>query len=130
MNAGGRGADFSGIRDHLPRPMHQLVVQTGGSRRYAFQRAAAGGERCDGVRSHDLCQTCASLAIKTGANVKVVQKVMGHKTAVLTLDRHGHLYPDDLDAVATAFDIAAPSTADELRTAEPLKAVRNSPSLR
>jgi hypothetical protein len=43
--------------------------------------------------------------------VKVVQKLLGHKTAVLTLDRYGHLFPDDLDAVATARD----SAADDLR---------------
>jgi integrase len=60
------------------------------------------------------------LAISSGANVKVVQKLLGHKTAVLTLDRYGHLYPDDLDAVATAFD----SAADALRTIDPLNAVR------
>jgi len=58
----------------------------------------------------------ASLAISAGANVKVVQKLLGHKTAVLTLDRYGHLFADDLDAVATAFDAAAQSAADQLRT--------------
>ena len=57
--------------------------------------------------------TCASLAIRSGANIKVVQKLLGHKSAVLTLDRYGHLFPDDLDAVAAAFDAA---TADALRT--------------
>ncbi|GEM_PF-2518115 len=30
----------------------------------------------------------------------------------LTLDRYGHLFPDDLDAVADAFDVAAKATAD------------------
>jgi integrase len=60
------------------------------------------------------------LAISAGANVKVVQTLLGHKTAVLTLDRYGHLYPDDLDAVATAFD----SAADALRTVSPLNAIR------
>jgi integrase len=63
--------------------------------------------------------TCASLAIRSGANVKVVQKLLGHKTATLTLDRYGHLYPDDLDAVATAFDAAA----DALRTSPTLNVV-------
>ena len=65
------------------------------------------------MRLHDLRHTCASLAISEGANVKVVQKLLGHKTAVLTLDRYGHLFPDDLDAVADAFDAAA----EGLRTA-------------
>jgi hypothetical protein len=44
-----------------------------------------------------------------------VQRLLGHKTAVLTLDRYGHLFPDDLDAVASAFDAAARTTADALR---------------
>ena len=60
---------------------------------------------------HDLRHTCASLAISSGANVKVVRRLLGHKTAVLTLDRYGRLVPDDLDAVAEAFDAAAKSTA-------------------
>ncbi|MDT5346896.1 MAG: hypothetical protein QOH91_183, partial [Mycobacterium sp.] len=74
--------------------------------------------------------TCASLAISEGANVKVVQKLLGHKTAVLTLDRYGHLFPDDLDAVASAFDAAAQTTADALRTvraSEPIGVARNMP---
>ena len=51
----------------------------------------------------------------------MVQKLLGHKSAVLTLDRCGHLFPDDLDAVATAFDTASQSAADQLRTGPQLK---------
>jgi integrase len=87
-----------------------------GQARYGFQKATAAVDGCHGVRLHDLRHTCASLAISEGANVKVVQKLLGHKTAVLTLDRYGHLFPDDLDAVAVAFDTAAAATADALRT--------------
>jgi integrase len=76
-----------------------------GQARYAFQKAATAVNGCEGVRLHDLRHTCASLAISAGANVKVVQRLLGHKTAVLTLDRYGHLFPDDLDAVADAFDL-------------------------
>lgn len=94
-----------------------------GQARYSFQKAAAVTQ-CEGVRLHDLRHTCASLAIKSGANVKVVQRLLGHKTAVLTLDRYGHLYPDDLDAVAVEFDAAATTTADALRTINPEKAIR------
>jgi integrase len=86
-----------------------------------FTKAVAAVGGIDGVRLHDLWHTCASLAISAGANVKVVQKLLGHKTAVLTLDRYGHLFPDDLEAVATAFDAAAQSTADWPRTGRPLK---------
>ncbi len=90
-----------------------------GQARYTFQKAAAAVDGCAGVRLHDLRHTCASLAISSGANVKVVQRLLGHKTAVLTLDRYGHLFPDDLDAVAAAFDAAAATTADGLRTIAP-----------
>ncbi len=84
-----------------------------GQARYTFTKAVTAVGGVDGVRLHDLRHTCASLAISEGANVKVVQRLLGHKTAVLTLDRYSHLLPDDLDAVATAFD----SAADHLRTA-------------
>lgn len=87
-----------------------------GQARYAFQKATRVVDGCDGVRLHDLRHTAASLAISAGANIKVVQKLLGHKTAVLTLDRYGHLYADDLDAVATALNTAAKTTADALRT--------------
>lgn len=85
-----------------------------GQARYAFLKATAAVDGCGGVRLHDLRHSCASLAIRSGANVKVVQRLLGHKTAVLTLDRYGHLFPDDLDAIADAFDVAAKSTADGL----------------
>jgi integrase len=87
-----------------------------GHARYTCGKAVSAVDGCDGARLQDLRHTCASLAISSGANVKVVQKLLGHKTATLTLDRYGHLYPDDLEAVATAFDAAAESTTDGLRT--------------
>jgi hypothetical protein len=30
--------------------------------------------------------------------VKLVQRQLGHLTATMTLDRYGHLFPDELDA--------------------------------
>ncbi|MEB4210991.1 site-specific integrase [Mycobacterium sp. 94-17] len=71
------------------------------------------------ITPHDLRHTCASLAISAGANVKVLQTLLGHKTATLTLDRYGHLYPDDLGRIADAFDAAA----DQLRTGRSLRVV-------
>ena len=64
--------------------------------------------------------------MSAGSNVKVVQKLLGHKTATLTLtlDRYGHPLPDDLDAVATAFDAAAESTAYQLHTGQHLRVTR------
>ncbi len=75
------------------------------------------------ISPHDLRHTCASLAISARANVKVLQTLLGHKTATLTLDRYGHLFPDDLDRIADAFDTAAQTAADALRTIPALRAV-------
>lgn len=55
---------------------------------------------------HDLRHTAASLAIAAGANVKAVQRMLGHASAAMTLDIYGHLFDDDLDAVSAALDDA------------------------
>jgi hypothetical protein len=34
--------------------------------------------------------------------VKVVQQMLGHKSATMTLDQYGHLFGDRLDVVADA----------------------------
>jgi integrase len=59
---------------------------------------------------HGLRHTAASLAIAAGANVKVVQQMLGHKSATMTLDLYGHLFPDQLDEVGDALDAAARAT--------------------
>jgi integrase len=55
---------------------------------------------------HDLRHTAASLAVSAGANVKAVQKMLGHASAAMTLDIYAELFDDDLEAVATALDEA------------------------
>ena len=47
--------------------------------------------------------TPASLAIASGADVKVVQQMLGHNSATMTLDLSGHLLPVRLDVVAGTF---------------------------
>jgi integrase len=73
------------------------------------------------VTPHDLRHTAASLAISAGANVKAVQTMLGHASAVLTLDTYADLFPDDLEQVSVALDVARTkslkSAADQLRTA-------------
>jgi integrase len=56
--------------------------------------------------------TAASLAIASGANVKVVQTMLGHKSAAMTLDLYGHLVADQLDQVADAMDASRTSFQD------------------
>ncbi|TFC24393.1 hypothetical protein E3O55_15455 [Cryobacterium sp. MDB1-18-2] len=56
---------------------------------------------------HDLRHTAASLAIASGANVKAVQRMLGHASAAMTLDVNADLFDDDLDAVAVGLNHAA-----------------------
>ncbi|WP_409141915.1 tyrosine-type recombinase/integrase [Cellulosimicrobium sp. RS] len=58
------------------------------------------------VTPHDLRHTAASLAVSAGANVKAVQRMLGHASAAMTLDVYADLFDDDLEAVATALDDA------------------------
>ena len=55
--------------------------------------------RVAGVASHDLRHTAASLAIASGASVKHVQRMLGHKDAAMTLNVYASLFEDDLDDV-------------------------------
>lgn len=68
----------------------------------AVKRAMAADPRFRRVTPHDLRHTAASLAISAGANVKVVQRMLGHKSAKVTLDTYAALFPDDLDNVTAA----------------------------
>ncbi len=72
-------------------------------RRGYFDRAARGIGR-PGLYPHELRHTAASLAIAAGATVKSVQRMLGHASATLTLDRYGHLFADELDDVAARLD--------------------------
>ena len=56
------------------------------------------------VTVHDLRHTAASLAVSSGANVKAVQRMLGHASAAMTLDVYADLFEDDLDAVAIALN--------------------------
>ena len=90
------------------------VLRLRNFRRAGFEPAvkAAG---LSGITPHSLRHTAASLAIAAGANVKVVQTMLGHKSATMTLDLYGHLFDDQLDEVADAMD-SARAAADFLRT--------------
>lgn len=69
------------------------------------------------VKPHDLRHTAASLSIAAGANVKAVQRMLGHASAAMTLDTYADLFEADLDAVAERLNSAASSAlADSVRT--------------
>ena len=61
------------------------------------------------LHPHELRHTAASLAIAAGADITVVQSMLGHKSATMTLDQYGHLFGDRLDTVADAVEAARTS---------------------
>ena len=52
------------------------------------------------ITARNLRDTAASLAISGGANIKGVQRMLGHASAAMTLDVYADLFDDDLVAVA------------------------------
>ena len=87
-------------------------VRGGGALRAAVFRRAGFDKAADaigvpGLHPHELRHTAASLAIASGANVKLVQQMLGHKSATVTLDQYGHLFGDDLDTIAERLDARA-----------------------
>jgi integrase len=80
-------------------------------------RPAAKAAGLDGLTPHDLRHTASSLAVAAGANVKAVQRMLGHASAAMTLDVYAGLFGEDLEAVADRLDEAASQArADSVRT--------------
>jgi len=72
-------------------------------RRDVFDKAAIDAG-LESLTPHELRHTAASLAVSAGANVKAVQKMLGHSSAAMTLDVYSGLFDDDLDGVADRMD--------------------------
>lgn len=72
----------------------------------AVRRARKEDPSIPRLTPHDLRHTAASLAISAGANVKAVQRMLGHASAAMTLDTYADLFEDDLDAVAARLNDA------------------------
>lgn len=113
------------LPDELPTEPNALVFPSyrGGHLPIEeYRRAFDKGCKAVGIADlvpHGLRHTTASLAISAGANVKVVQRLLGHATAAMTLDRHGHLLSDDLAGVAGLLVQAIKSAAASLRYSDP-----------
>lgn len=74
---------------------------------------AVSGAGLTPLRIHDLRHTTASLAIAGGADIKTLQSMLGHASAVMTLDRYGHLVPGRSEEVADRLDVLARSATVE-----------------
>jgi integrase len=63
-------------------------------------------DKLEPMTIHDLRHTAASLAVSAGANVKAVQRMLGHASAAMTLDVYADLFDDDLNAISDRLDEA------------------------
>ncbi|MGX6513038.1 tyrosine-type recombinase/integrase [Rhodococcus sp. SJ-2] len=79
-------------------------MRAGNVRRRWWDAAVKESGVLEGLTLHELRHTAASLAITAGANIKTLQRMLGHASAALTLDRYGHLFDDDLGMVADQLD--------------------------
>jgi integrase len=85
-------------------PLHPHQVS-----RMFSRRAQQAGLRP--IRFHDLRHSHCAHLIAAGRNVKAISRRLGHASVSFTLDRYGHLLPDDdseaAEAVAAMIDKAA-----------------------
>jgi integrase len=91
------------------------LVFTGPDGSYVRQQSSAPGNRgwfrngliaagLPMMTPHDLRHSAASIIVHNGGNVKVLQRMLGHASAAMTLDRYSDLFDGDLDAIADAID--------------------------
>lgn len=107
----------------LPHPSHSWLNQAATRARKQQEKeiadAAAEGKKLKlalvpTVTAHELRHTAASLAVQAGAHVKAVQRMLGHKSAAMTLDTYSDLFDEDLDDVADRMSEAASAAGFEL----------------
>ena len=58
----------------------------------------------DKLRVHDLRHTYASLSRRAGADLRLLQKAMGHASITVTAHTYADLFDDELDNIAVALD--------------------------
>jgi integrase len=58
----------------------------------------------DKLRIHDLRHTYASLSRRAGADLRLLQKAMGHASITVTAHTYADLFDDELDNIAVALD--------------------------
>jgi integrase len=56
------------------------------------------------VRIHSLRHTFASMLIAQGENLKYISSQLGHASVQITLDRYGHLFPDEKRTAASRLE--------------------------
>ena len=97
------------------------ILRSNNWRRHADWSQALRTTKLAPLTIHDLRHTYASLARKSGADLRYVQKTMGHSTPTVTANIYSDLYADELDHVATNLDRLNESAANQANGQEPDK---------
>lgn len=100
----GKGPDDLVFTDPDGNHLRRAKTSLGTTSWFSAALERSGVER---LTPHDLRHTAASLAISSGANVKAVQRMLGHKSAAMTLDTYADLFEDDLADVAARLNQGA-----------------------
>jgi integrase len=87
-------------------PEGQAVRPSHFRRRFWNPAVAAAG--LAPLRIHDLRHTAVALWIAAGANPKQIAVRAGHTSVSVVLDRYGHLFPDQDDALVAALEGMTP----------------------
>lgn len=69
------------------RPLHPATIST----RF---REVVTQARLPPIRLHDLRHGAATLTLATGADLKVVQDLLGHSSITITADTYAHVLPE------------------------------------
>lgn len=81
-----------------------VMLRSNNWRRHTHWNKALISTKLAPLTIHELRHTYASLARKSGADLRYVQKTMGHSTPTVTANVYSDLYADELDHVATGLD--------------------------
>ena len=79
---------------------HSIRPQSVGKKAHGWWARALEAAGLEPMTCHDLRHTAASIAVSSGVNVKALQRMLGHKSAAMTLDTYADLFDSDLDMVA------------------------------
>jgi len=90
-----------GSADHIWTAAQGGPLSYTNFRRRVWRPAVVASGLDPSLRFHDLRHTCASWLIARGGTARAVMAWMGHSTIEVTFDRYGHLFPHELEDLAS-----------------------------
>jgi integrase len=100
------------LDDWRPRTFYPAIERCNERRRAEALADGKVAHLFPDVTPHDLRHTAASVAVSAGANLKVLQKMLCHSSASMTLDRYADLFEEDLVKVTDALARRAAEDTD------------------